>query len=60
MEGQNGHDLKLDAIGSNGYIDENVGMFKPKGISISSAMPSIPMNVKATTVTTGMVAHPKS
>jgi hypothetical protein len=32
----------------------------PKGISISSAIPSIPMNVNATTVTTGIVAHPKS
>jgi hypothetical protein len=33
---------------------------KPKGISISSAIPSIPINVKATAVTTGTVAHPRS
>lgn len=33
---------------------------EPNGISISSAIPSIPMNVNATTVTMGTVAHPKS
>jgi phage-related protein len=33
---------------------------KPNGISISSAIPSIPINVKAIAVTTGTVAHPKS
>jgi hypothetical protein len=32
----------------------------PKGISISSAMPSIPMNVNETIVTMGTVAQPSS
>jgi hypothetical protein len=32
----------------------------PNGISISSAIPSIPMKVKATIVTTGIVIHPRS
>jgi hypothetical protein len=33
---------------------------EPKGISISSAMPSMPMKVKAITVTKGIVLHPRS
>jgi hypothetical protein len=32
----------------------------PKGISISSAIPSMPINVKATTVTMGIVLQPRS
>ena len=32
----------------------------PKGISISSAIPSIPINVKATTVMIGIIAQPRS
>jgi hypothetical protein len=41
-------------------IFQEIRGHKPKGISISSAIPSIPINVKAIAVTTGTVPHPKS
>ena len=41
-------------------VFQEIRGYKPNGISISSAIPSIPINVKAIAVTTGTVPHPKS